>query len=136
MRNRAIFGCLCAAFAVYSSYVYTAGTAADHVPPMNDAERFGAKVYQQYNCVACHQFYGLGGYRGPDLTNVISNRGAGYARAFISAGTAAMPNLGLADNEIDAVLAYLAFVDRTGTYPAEDVAVHWNGTVAYQDDPH
>lgn len=135
MSHRAIFGCLCAVFAVYSSYVYTAGTEADHVARMNDSERFGAEVYQQYNCVACHQFYGLGGYRGPDLTNVISNRGAAYARAFISAGTAAMPNLGLASEEIDAVIAYLAFVDRTGTYPVENYDVQWNGTVAYQDDP-
>ena len=71
-----------------------------------DIERQGAAVYQQYNCVACHQFYGLGGYMGPDLTNVISNRGAAYARAFITAGTGTMPNLGLAPEEIDRVVAY------------------------------
>jgi nitric oxide reductase subunit C len=134
MKNRATFGCLCAAFVVYSSYVYTAGTEASHVAPMNDTERYGAAVFQQYNCVACHQFYGLGGYMGPDLTNVISSRGEVYARAFITAGTAAMPNLGLAVEEIDAVIAYLAFVDKTGTYPAENYNLQWIGTVAYQDD--
>ena len=135
MRHRAIFCGLFAAFAVYSSYVYTAGTETGHIAPMTDAERRGAEVFQQYNCVACHQFYGLGGYMGPDLTNVISNRGAGYARAFIMAGTAAMPNLGLATDEIDAVIAYLAFVDKTGRYPAENYDVQWTGSVAYQDDP-
>ena len=134
MNHRAIFGCLCAAFALYSSYVYTAGTEASHVAPMSDAERHGAAVFQQYNCVACHQFYGLGGYMGPDLTNVFSRRGEAYARAFIQSGTAAMPNLGLADAEIDAVIAYLAFVDKTGTYPIEDYDLQWLGTVAYQDD--
>lgn len=102
---------------------------------MNDHERAGALVFQDYNCVACHQFYGLGGYMGPDLTNVISNRGEAYARAFIAAGTATMPNLGLADDEIDAVVAYLAFVDKTGTYPAENYEVQWYGFVAQEDDP-
>ncbi len=102
---------------------------------MGDIERRGAEVYQQYKCVACHQFYGLGGYMGPDLTNVVSNRGQAVARAFIAAGTATMPNLGLATEEIDAVVAYLAFVDKTGTYPPENFDVRWFGTVDQEDDP-
>ena len=105
------------------------------MPPMSAQARQGQDVFQQYNCIACHQFYGLGGYMGPDLTNVISNRGEVYARAFIAAGTATMPNLGLAADEIDAVVAYLAFVDQTGTYPPENYDVQWYGTVAQEDDP-
>jgi nitric oxide reductase subunit C len=135
MKNRAIFGGLSAAFILYSGFVYTSGTAASHVAPMNETERFGAIVFQRYNCVACHQFYGLGGYMGPDLTNVISKRGEGYARAFIMSGTVAMPNLGLKDEEIDAVIAYLGFVDKTGTYPPENYDIQWPGTVAQQDNP-
>ena len=130
-----MFGTLCVVFVFYSGYVYTKGTEAVHVPVMGDIERRGAEVYQQYNCVACHQFYGLGGYMGPDLTNVVSNRGEPYARAFIAAGTATMPNLGLASEEIDAVVAYLAFVDKTGTYPAENYDVRWFGVVDQEDDP-
>ncbi len=72
---------------------------------------------------------------GPDLTNVVSNRGEAVARAFIAAGTATMPNLGLASEEIDAVVAYLAFVDKTGTYPPENFDVRWFGTVDQEDDP-
>lgn len=72
---------------------------------------------------------------GPDLTNVISNRGEAYARAFIAAGTATMPKLGLGTDEIDAVIAYLEFVDKTGTYPAENYEVQWYGTVAQENDP-
>jgi nitric oxide reductase subunit C len=122
-------------FVFYSAYVYTAGTESAHQPPMTEKERRGARVYQEYNCTACHQFYGLGGYMGPDLTNVISNRGGAYARAFIAAGTATMPNLGLAENELDSVIAYLTFVDQTGTYPAENYEVHWSGAVIQEDDP-
>ena len=135
INNRAILGTLCVAFVFYSGYVYTKGTEAAHLPAMGDLERRGAEVYQQYNCVACHQFYGLGGYMGPDLTNVVSNRGEAVARAFIAAGTATMPNLGLASEEIDAVVAYLAFVDKTGTYPVENIKVRWFGTVDQEDDP-
>ena len=32
----------------------------------------GRLVWQKYNCHTCHQLYGLGGYLGPDLTNVYS----------------------------------------------------------------
>lgn len=135
INNRAIFGALCVAFVFYSGYVYTKGTEAAHLPPMNDIERYGAEVFQQYNCVACHQFYGLGGYMGPDLTNVISNRGEAVSRAFIMAGTATMPNLGLTTEEVDAVVAYLGFVDKTGTYPPENFDVRWYGAVEQEDDP-
>jgi nitric oxide reductase subunit C len=135
INNRVAYLVLCVTFVFYSGYVYTKGTEAGHVPPMSKIERQGAEVFQQYNCVACHQFYGLGGYMGPDLTNVISNRGEAIARAFITSGTASMPNLGLTSEEIDAVVAYLAFVDKTGTYPPQQFEVRWYGAVAQQDDP-
>lgn len=81
------------------------------------------------------QFYGLGGYMGPDLTNVISTRGEAYSRAFITAGTARMPNFKLQEAEVSALVAYLAFVDQTGTYPPKNYDVLWTGAVAQQDDP-
>lgn len=133
--NRLIITGLCLSFVPYSAYVYSRGTAAPHIEPMPAQARAGQQVYQDYNCVACHQFYGLGGYMGPDLTNVVSNRGEPYARAFIAAGTARMPNLGLSEEEVDQVVAFLTFVDKTGTYPAEQYNVQWYGTVAQEDDP-
>lgn len=133
--KRFVFAGLCLAFALYSARVYTTGTLSTHGAPMNDLARYGQQVYQQYNCVACHQFYGLGGYMGPDLTNVMSRRGEAYSRAFITAGTAAMPNFGLSAEEVDGLIAFLAFVDSTGTYPAQNYEVAWYGTVAQEDDP-
>jgi len=122
-------------FFFYSAYVYTTGTEAAHIPQMSAEARRGQQVFQKYNCIACHQFYGLGGYMGPDLTNVISNRSAPYASAFIAAGTASMPNLGLSAEEVADVVAYLGFVDMTGTYPPENYEVTWFGTVRQEDDP-
>lgn len=119
----------------YSAYVYTSGTEAAHVPPMSDAARRGQQVFQDYNCIACHQFYGLGGYMGPDLTNVISNRGEVYASVFIANGTTRMPKLGLNEQETADVVAYLGFVDKTGTYPPKNYEVTWYGAVRQEDDP-
>ena len=72
---------------------------------------------------------------GPDLTNVISNRGEAVSRAFISAGTVRMPNFGLSESEVSDLIAFLSFVDQTGTYPPENYDVLWTGSVVQEDDP-
>jgi len=135
INKQAILGTLCVAFILYSVQVYTSGTDVGHMQPMNDEARHGQALFQDHNCIACHQFYGLGGYMGPDLTNVISSRGEAYSRAFIVAGTQRMPNFNLSDKETDALVAFLAFVDQTGTYPPENYDVLWTGVVAQEDDP-
>ena len=135
IENRTVFGTLCVAFVIYTATVYTSGTAATHDEPINAAARNGQQVFQDYNCIACHQFYGLGGYMGPDLTNVISTKGEAYSRAFIAAGTLRMPNFGLDEDQVSDLVAYLAFVDKTGTYPPENYNVLWTGDVAQEDDP-
>ena len=138
INNRLVFGTLFVSFIFYSAYVYTAGTEAAHLPQMSEEARRGQHVFQKYNCVACHQFYGLGGYMGPDLTNVMSKYGAAgetVAATFIASGTATMPNLGLDPTEVQDVVAYLSFVNKTGTYPPKNYEVTWYGTVRQEDDP-
>ena len=125
---------LCIAYIPYSIYVYTLGTEAPHISPMTAEARHGQELFQEHNCIACHQFYGLGGYMGPDLTNVISNRSAAYSRAFLMSGTARMPNFNLDEFELDAMVAYLEFVDQTGTYPADEYQINWYGTVVQNDE--
>lgn len=135
INNRSIFATLCVAFLIYSAHVYTSGTEAAHAVPISPQADRGKQLFQDYNCIACHQFYGLGGYMGPDLTNVISNRGPAYARAFMASGTRAMPDFNLSDEELDALVAYLTFVDKTGTYPPQNYEVKWFGVVTQEDDP-
>lgn len=135
INNRTVFGTLFVAFVFYSATVYTSGTAATHFDAMSPEARAGQQLFQDNNCIACHQFYGLGGYMGPDLTNVISNRGEAVSRAFISAGTASMPNFGLSEGEVSNLIAFLSFVDQTGTYPPKNYDVHWTGNVVQEDDP-
>jgi len=123
----------CAAFAIYSVYVWTAGTELPRSLPADPQVAAGFALFQEKNCVACHQFYGLGGHMGPDLTNVISapDKGADHARAFIESGTAKMPDYGLDAAEVDALLRFLAFVDSSGAYAPRQAAINWTGTVAY-----
>ncbi|MEI7736453.1 MAG: cytochrome c [Ferruginibacter sp.] len=76
----------------------------------------GLAIWQSKNCQACHQLYGLGGYMGPDLTNIISDsiKGPAYASTFIKAGTAKMPKFNLSVNEVNDLVAFLTWVDQSG----------------------
>ena len=119
----------------YSFYIYTDGTEAPHIELMDEEGRYGQELYQEYNCTACHQFYGLGGCMGIDLTNVISNRGEAVARVFLSAGSIGMPNFDFNEYQVSALIAYLKFVDKTGTYPPKKYKMEWYGMVTQEDDP-
>lgn len=89
----------------------------------------GRQLWQENNCVACHQVFGLGGYLGPDLTNVYSRRGEGYIRAFLQQGTNVMPNFGLSDADMDALTAYLQFLDRAGNADPRSFKIRSYGTI-------
>lgn len=131
--KRGLLLSLCAAFAVYSVYVWTAGTDVARSLPADPQVAAGFALFQDNNCAACHQFYGLGGFMGPDLTNVISapGKGADYARAFIESGTSKMPDYGFDDAELDALVRFLEFADSAGTYPPRRPKINWYGTVTY-----
>lgn len=130
--KRLIFGTLIFSFFIYTFVIYTSGTSEDKgYRYINEPSKKGKILYQKYNCVACHQLYGLGGYMGPDLTNVISetNKGPMYARAFIQNGTQRMPNFNLKENEIDELISYLTYVDKTGISPVKKFVINYDGTI-------
>ncbi len=131
--RRTMLATMCGAFALYTAYVYTSGTWLPVERPLDRGTANGLALFQEKNCVACHQFYGLGGYMGPDLTNVISapDKGPDYARAFIESGTAKMPDFGLSEAQVDDLVRFLEFVDASGRYRPENAEIRWNGTVDY-----
>lgn len=106
-------------YAGYSFLVYTHGTQSklSFAPAEQKKINEGKKLYQQNNCQACHQVYGLGGYLGPDLTTAYSdkNRGEKFMRALLSSGGNRMPDFHFNTQEIDALIAYLKYVDTTAT---------------------
>ena len=88
--------------------------------PAGPAVAAGADVWRSENCIACHAIYGLGGHIGPDLTNTVSRLGAEGAAAKITAGGGAMPAFALPDQVSANLIAWLTYIDETGTYPLPD----------------
>lgn len=111
-----IFLTLCAAFLAYSLSIYLKPLPAKKNNFNKNLAASGRLVWQKYNCQSCHQFYGLGGYLGPDLTNIYSQPGKGEAviRAMIKNGTKQMPSFQLPESEIQLLLEFLKSVDASG----------------------
>ncbi len=71
--KRTVFWGLILLFVINSVIIYCSGKDYDTGKAfLTEDSRKGKLLFQEYNCISCHQLYGLGGYMGPDLTNVIS----------------------------------------------------------------
>ena len=115
---------------VYTYFVYTQESVSKYGnKTISSLACEGKIVFQKYNCISCHQLYGLGGYLGPDLTNVISAKGVPYVRVIIKNGTLKMPNLNVTDNEIEALVEFLSAADSSGIFPLKEFGATWYGTV-------
>lgn len=123
-------------FFSYSFMVYTIGTEPENGGKISAAAVEGKMVWQKYNCISCHQLYGLGGYMGPDLTNVISAPGKGkhFARAFIATGSSKMPNFKLSEKEMETLLEFLNYVDKTGRSPHFELSATLWGDVIEKEE--
>lgn len=130
--KRSVFFSLFLTFLVYTWVVSTAGTEVDEGKSFYNVEAAAGKLlFQKYNCGSCHQLYGLGGYMGPDLTNALSDNSGkeAYIRAILKTGTAKMPDFKLTDKEINELVAFLNYIDKTGASPVLDYSINYDGTV-------
>lgn len=130
MKPLHIFLPLCLAFLGFSIGLYQ--TPASAAPPsVFDQKKAagGRLVWQRYNCQGCHQLYGLGGYLGPDLTNVYGSPGKGepLIRALLPAGNALMPDFDLPEDEMQQLLEFLKAVDQSGSADPRNFTVLPNG---------
>jgi nitric oxide reductase subunit C len=131
--KRYIFFSLFLVFSVYSFFIagpvteFTTGKSA-----LTVEAKEGKLLFQKYNCISCHQIYGLGGYMGPDLTNVMSAKGKGevYVSAILDHGTKRMPDFGLTKTEVSALIGYLNYLDKTGLSPVKEFTINIVGTVS------
>lgn len=117
-------------FGVYNYVVYnTDGYVA--VEKLSPVAVKGQQLFQNNRCWSCHQLYGLGGYLGPDLTNVYSteNKGPLYIKAFLNSGVKSMPQFNFSEEEKVALVEYLKQVDETGIYPNYDAEIETTGWV-------
>lgn len=113
-------------FLSYTAVLYTNppfGTA------FNEKADRGKMVWQQYNCQSCHQIYGLGGYLGPDLTNVYSRGGPEYIKAFVMSGPGAMPAFKLTDTEMNDLVQFLENIDHSGISDPRSYRIYPNGNI-------
>ena len=94
----------------------------------------GRLVWQKYNCHTCHQLYGLGGYLGPDLTNVYSRSGNNehYIRGIVKSGVKQMPALEISEEEMNALLQFLKNVDQSGSSNPQDYQPEILGTFSLE----
>lgn len=119
MKRIGIYIILIVLYAGFSAMVYTYGTESSIVLPGKEMEQAGKGkiLFQENNCIACHQIYGLGGYLGPDLTTAYSDksRGEAYMRAMLQSGGSRMPAYHFNKDEINSIIAYLKYVDSTAT---------------------
>lgn len=126
---KAIWIGLFTAFCIYTVWVYLYCDSND-VLSIDASVKKGQAVWQEKNCQSCHQLYGLGGYMGPDLTNIAgdSRRGPQHMYTFLKYGTESMPNYHLTENEISNIITFLSWVDKSGTSQVPKGNIHWTGT--------
>ena len=118
---------LLAAFLCYSFFLYSALPVKNY--PVRKEADSGKLAWQKYNCNACHQVYGLGGYLGPDITNIYSAKGAVYIRAFLKTGTAIMPDFHLSEKEINDLISFMKVIDASGKSDPKTFTLHHDGTI-------
>lgn len=133
--KRFISAVLISSFFIYSIVIYTVGTRVDKGEKWaTEKSKQGKLLFQKKNCIACHQIYGLGGFMGPDLTNMISAPGKGplFAKALLMNGTDRMPNYHLSEAEIDELVEFLTYADKTGVSPVKKFEIYYDGTVNWK----
>ncbi len=114
-------------FLVYTLFLYSVLPVSDNLQTAKaDA---GKHLWQLHNCGACHQVYGLGGFLGPDLTNVYSQRGEEYIKAFIKGGNKTMPAFYLSDQEMESMLSYMRNLDASGSADPRTFSILNDGTI-------
>jgi nitric oxide reductase subunit C len=120
-------------FLCYNFQIYTRTSDYGTIHLSKDALA-GEQLWRQYNCNSCHQLYGLGGYLGPDLTNIYSQTGKGepQIKAMLNSGVKAMPLFHFTEAEKENIVAFLKEVDQTGYYPNHQAEIEPDGWVSFK----
>ncbi len=87
---------------------------------LSDPVAAGAALVEKYGCRDCHRIGGQGASLAPNLAGVTKRHDRSALQAWLRnpravKSNAAMPNFRLSDMEIDAILAYLQYLDTSET---------------------
>lgn len=112
--------CLCFIFVSYTLWIDFVALKPSPVT-LSPLGFNGKMAFQKHQCMSCHQIYGLGGYLGPDLTNVYLryDKADAFLMQIIKNGGYKMPRLNLTEPEVKAVIQYLKELSQTGCYPVK-----------------
>lgn len=129
-QNRIVMSVLVVVFLTYNFFIYT-GKGKTTAYELSEKALAGESLWQKNNCASCYQLYGLGGYLGPDLTNLTSNpmRNDTIIYAFLNGGIGAMPQFNFSQEEKNQLLTFLKSVDSTGYYPVKNPSIESDGWV-------
>ncbi len=108
---------------------------AVRTPALTDQVVAGKRAWQFKNCQDCHTLYGIGGYWAPELTKEASRRDASFLTSWmadpqaVKPGTT-MPNQNLSPQQVQDLVAFLAWVDKTNTndWPPAPLGLGGGGT--------
>ncbi|MBP6558009.1 MAG: cytochrome c [Flavobacterium sp.] len=121
-------------FITYNCIIYTDTSAYGKVR-LSEKALQGEKLWLQNNCHSCHQIYGLGGYLGPDFTNVYSfrKRDEKYLKSMFNSGIKSMPQFDFNETEKEELVQFLKEIDQTGQYPNTKAQIEADGWVKIQN---
>ena len=119
--RKLLMGLLVLAYVVQTGIVYLDDTA-DSREALSPLALEGRRIWHSHNCQACHQFYGFGGFLGPDLTNASGRLTRARLDQILTKGVLPMPAFWMKSEEIDAIEAYLIEMDKTGVGVARSEA--------------
>lgn len=119
-RNLFVFGSLFFFVVLVILTVDTMGKLDGRAPEITEQVKAGKKVWHKYDCIGCHTILGNGSYFAPDMTKVTVRKPKSYLKKFIMdpkavKPAAAMPTLGLSEQEADNLMAFLDWMSKVDT---------------------
>ncbi len=128
-----VFLVLSLSFLLFSSSIYADDAVYIKKPVAYDAalQKEGRLVWQKNNCHVCHQLYGLGGFLGPDLTNV-AEKGYYYMDAFLKVGINSMPVFNLTEEEKLHLFEFLKATNASGSANPKDYKILIDGMIVQE----
>lgn len=136
-RNFFVFGSLLCFAVLIVLTIDTVGTLDKRAPEITEAVDAGKKVWHKYDCIGCHTILGNGSYFAPEMTKAVVRKPKEYLKKFILDPRtinpkAAMPKLGLSEEEASNVIAFLDWISKVDTngWPPEPILTAATGKEA------